>query len=116
MTNPHCRPPVPFGKEQPDGSVVLDKAEAVWLRTVFSRIDIAQSEVAISDAFATHEAAPGHLRRRMLDELGHHASTAVTDDDVEVLPRTKEDKDRLMTKHRAKLTIIRGGLPPRPAF
>lgn len=115
MTNPHCLPPVPFGKEQPDGSVVLDKAEAVWLRTVFSRIDTTQADVA--EAQFDGDSVIPELREYSKRHMAHGIAKAVEEIiDFEEFPQTREDKMRHVVRLRGKLTIIRGGLPPRAGF
>lgn len=115
MTNPHCHPPVAFGQMTPDGGLLLHPEEAKWLMAVFARIDVARAEIQEAhyprEDMATDLRA--HAMRRLRASVAYHCENIV---DVGVEPRTAEDKARGFTRLRGALTIIRGGLPPRPAF
>lgn len=115
MSNAHPRPPAPFGTETPDGGLMLRPEEARWLRDVFSRIDIARAEII--EAYYEKPDLRLDLRSRVMERLrcdvARHVESVV---DTFEEPRTDEDKGRGFTRLRGALTIIRGGLPPRPAF
>lgn len=116
MKNPHCQPPIAFGKMTPDGGLLLHPEEAKWLSIVLARIDVAQAEIAIDVMAARDPDFTRYARDRIIHDVARHAAESVTDDDVELLAQTKHDENHRVIRRRAKLTIIRGGLPPRPAF
>jgi hypothetical protein len=94
---------------------MLHPEEARWLRDVFSRIDVARAE--IQEAHYEREDMAfdlrNHTERRVREVVARHCEDEV---DLTIEPRTDEDKGRGFTRLRGALTIIRGGLPPRPAF
>ena len=102
--------PYSFGTPTPDGGLQLHEAERKWLAEVLSRIDTAFSEIAIPTTRPPPEDYIASYSARALAEVVSPFAVVVD------IPQTDEDEARGIQKKRASVTIIKGGLPPRPVF
>lgn len=100
----------PIGTPTPDGGLHLNEAERDWFADVVRRIDTAYSEITISTTRPPPPDYVGHYTARALAEVV--APFAVVSD----IRQTQEDEYNGVQKKRAEITIIKGGIPPRPAF
>lgn len=102
--------PYRFGVSTPDGGLKLNEAERKWLAELLSRVDTAFSEIAVSTTRpAPEDYIVGYSARALAEVVSPFA--VVSD-----IPQTNEDEAHGFQKKRAHITIIKGGIPPRPAF
>lgn len=102
--------PYRIGRPTPDGGLQLNEAEREWLGELLKRVDTAYSETA----FPTHRPPPeGYVTHYTARALAEVIAPFAAVEDVE---QTQEDEMLGYQKKRAEITIIKGGVPPRPAF
>jgi hypothetical protein len=102
--------PYRIGRPTPDGGLHLNEAEREWLAEVIRRTDTASAEISVDSG----RPPPADYVLRYI--AGGLADIIAPFAAVEAIPQTQEDEWRRVQRRRAQITIIRGGLPPRPAF
>lgn len=102
--------PYRFGVSTPDGGLKLNETERKWLADLLSRVDTAFSEIAVSTTRPEpEEYVVGYSARALAEAVSPFS--VISD-----IPQSNEDEARGVQKKRAHITIIKGGIPPRPAF
>jgi hypothetical protein len=106
-----------FGATMPDGGLLLSRDEAVWLRRLFDRVQVARHRMTVDaeryrDVAAYRDHVDRHVREA-LSTLAANAEACTTGRPADPDEAAKL-ADRGQVLVQCELVVLSGGLPPLP--